>query len=248
MAKPEDITLDDKANQWDRIVTADDSTEIANKAIIARYVYATNLMDLDSFDGYVAEDYVEDQPIPGQEPGIEGLKEAYKIFAGPFSDAVFVFVDLFCRGRPRLRPRRDQRHERRRVLRHPADEQEDLVDGHAPLPAEGQQGHARLVQRRHRRDARPAGRRPGASRPAAARSAAGHADGRARHARGVQGDHAQADRRGLGEGQPRPRRRALPSRGDLPQRADAAGRARGHEDDRADGARTRSRTTGSGST
>ena len=98
MAKPEDIQLDDKANQWDRIVTADDSTEIANKAIIARYVYATNLMDLDSFDGYVAEDYVEDQPIPGQEPGIEGLKEAYKIFAGPFSDAVFVFADLFCEG------------------------------------------------------------------------------------------------------------------------------------------------------
>ena len=32
MANPEDITVDDKANQWDRIVTADDSTEIANKA------------------------------------------------------------------------------------------------------------------------------------------------------------------------------------------------------------------------
>src|SRR3954454_15758039 len=98
MAKPEDITIEDKANQWDRIVTADDSTEIANKAIIARYVYATNLMDLDSFDGYVAEDYVEHEPIPGQKPGREGLKEAYKIFAGPFSDAVFVFVDLFCEG------------------------------------------------------------------------------------------------------------------------------------------------------
>ena len=28
----------------------------------------------------------------------EGLKEAYKIFAGPFSDAVFVFADLFAEG------------------------------------------------------------------------------------------------------------------------------------------------------
>ena len=130
------------------------------------------------------------------------------------------------RGRPRLRPRRDQRHERRRVLRHPAHEQEDLVDGHAPLPAEGQQGHARLVQRRHRRDARPDGRRPRAARPAAARPAARHADRRSGNPRGVQGDHAQADRRGLGQGRPRPRRRALPSRGDLPERADAAGRAR----------------------
>jgi len=98
MAKPEDITLADKANQWDRIVTADDSTEIANKAIIARYVYATNLMDMDTFDGYVAEDYVEHDPIPGQQPGRDGLKEAYKIFAGPFPDAVFVFADLFGEG------------------------------------------------------------------------------------------------------------------------------------------------------
>ena len=72
MAKPEDITLEDKANQWDRIVTADDATEIANKAIIARYVYATNLMDLDTFDGYVAEDYVEDELIPGRSPAARG--------------------------------------------------------------------------------------------------------------------------------------------------------------------------------
>jgi predicted ester cyclase len=98
MAKPEDITLDDKATQWDRIVAADDSKEIANKAIIARYVYATNIMDLDSFDGYVSEDYVEHNPIPGQEPGREGLKNAYKIFAGPFDDAYFVFADLICEG------------------------------------------------------------------------------------------------------------------------------------------------------
>jgi predicted ester cyclase len=98
MARPEDITLEDKATQWDRIVAADDSTEIANKAIIARYVYATNVNDFDSFDGYVAEDYVEHNPIPGQQPGREGLKEAYKIFAGPFPDAYFVFADLICEG------------------------------------------------------------------------------------------------------------------------------------------------------
>jgi len=55
----------------DRIVTADDATEIANKAIIARYVYATNLMDMDTFDGYVAEDYVEHDPIPGQNPAAQ---------------------------------------------------------------------------------------------------------------------------------------------------------------------------------
>lgn len=98
MAKPEDITREDKATQWDRIVAANDPVEIANKAIIARYVYATNIMDLDSFDGYVDEDYVEHEPIPGQEPGREGLKGAYKIFAAPFPDAYFVFVDLLAEG------------------------------------------------------------------------------------------------------------------------------------------------------
>ena len=98
MARPEDITLDDKAEQWNRLVATFDAEEIANKAIIARYVYATNVNDFDSFDGYVAEDYVEHNPIPGQQPGREGLKEAYKIFAGPFPDAYFVFKDLICEG------------------------------------------------------------------------------------------------------------------------------------------------------
>jgi predicted ester cyclase len=98
LAKPEDITLEDKAGQWDRLVATNDPTEIANKAIVARYVYATNVNDFDSFDSYVAEDYVEHDPIPGQEPGREGLKAAYKIFAGPFPDAYFVFADLICEG------------------------------------------------------------------------------------------------------------------------------------------------------
>ena len=98
MAKPEDITVEDKANQWDRSVSADDATEIANKAIIARYVYTTNLMELDTFDGYVAEDYVEHNPIPGQGPGLAGLKDAYRIFAGPFDPSVFVFADIIAEG------------------------------------------------------------------------------------------------------------------------------------------------------
>ncbi len=98
MAKPEDITVEDKANQWDRIVSANDPLEIANKAVIARYVYATNLLDLDSFDGYVVEDYVEHDPIPGQAPGRDGLKDAYRIFGGPFPDAVFVFADIIAEG------------------------------------------------------------------------------------------------------------------------------------------------------
>ena len=244
MANPEDITVDDKANQWDRIVTADDATEIANKAIIARYVYATNIMDLDSFDGYVAEDYVEDEPIPGQEPGIEGLKEAYKIFAGPFSDAVFVFVDLFCEG--------DLVFGRGEI----SGTNDGEFFGIPPTNKKISWTGTRLFRLKDNKvthgwfNADIAGMlvqmgvAPAPPGPPPPDPPPVDADRRSRHARGVQGDHAQADRRGLGEGQPRPRRRALPSRGDLPERADAAGRARGHEDDRADGPRTRSRTTG----
>ena len=234
---PKTSPLDDKANQWDRIVTADDATEIANKAIIARYVYATNIMDLDCFDGYVAEDYVEDEPIPGQEPGIEGLKEAYKIFAGA----------VLRRGLRLRRPVREG----------------DLVFGRGEISGTNDGEFfgipptnkkiswtgTRLFRLKDNKVTHgwfnadiagmlvqmgvapaPPGPPPPDPPPVMPTGAPGHA-------RGVQGDHAQADRRGLGEGQPRPRRRALPSRGDLPERADAAGRARGHEDDRADGAR-----------
>ena len=34
MANPEDITLEDKANQWDRIVSSNDSTEIARSWLL----------------------------------------------------------------------------------------------------------------------------------------------------------------------------------------------------------------------
>ena len=236
MANPEDITVDDKANQWDRIVTADDATEIANKAIIARYVYATNMMDLDTFDGYVAEDYVEHEPIPGQKPGREGLKEAYKIFAAPFSDAVFVFVDLFCEG--------DLVFGRGEI----SGTNDGEFFGIPPTNKKVTWTGTRLFRLKDNKVTHgwfnadvagmlvqlgvapaPPGPPPPDPPPVMPTGAPGHP-------RAVQGDHAHADRRDLGEGRPRPRRRALPPGGDLPERADAPGRARGDEDDRADGA------------
>jgi len=98
MAKPEDITVDDKANQLDRIFASRDAVEIANKAIIARYVYATNILEVDVFDEFVAPDYVDHDPIPGQEPGLEGLKKAYHTFLEPFPDVLFVFEDIIAEG------------------------------------------------------------------------------------------------------------------------------------------------------
>ena len=50
------------------------------RAIVAKYVYATNMGNFDAFDEFVVEDYVDHDPVPGQEPGREGLKNAYRAF------------------------------------------------------------------------------------------------------------------------------------------------------------------------
>jgi predicted ester cyclase len=98
MAKPEEITLDDRANQWTRMMASDDPVELANKAIITRYVYATNILEVDVFDRFVVPDYVDRDPIPDQEPGLEGLKKAYHTFLEPFPDVLFVFEDIIAEG------------------------------------------------------------------------------------------------------------------------------------------------------
>ena len=90
--------LKDKANQLDRIFAGTSAEEIANKAIIARYVDATNRGELDVLDALVAADYVEHDPVPGQEPGLEGLKKAYAMFNTPFPDLAFVFEDIIAEG------------------------------------------------------------------------------------------------------------------------------------------------------
>lgn len=87
-----------KANLLDRIYASTSAVEIANKAIISRYVEATNQNQLDLLDEMVWPDYVEAEPIPGQEPGLEGLKKAYAMFNGPFPDLKFIFDDVIAEG------------------------------------------------------------------------------------------------------------------------------------------------------
>ena len=65
-----DEDLQWKANLIDRIYASTRAEEIANKAIICRYVEATNQNQLDLLDELVAPDYVEAEPIPGQGPGL----------------------------------------------------------------------------------------------------------------------------------------------------------------------------------
>jgi len=69
-----------------------------NKAIVTRYVDEVNKQNYNAFDELVVEDYVDHDPIPGQEPGRDGLKKAYAIFSDPFPDVTFIFEDVFGEG------------------------------------------------------------------------------------------------------------------------------------------------------
>lgn len=68
------------------------------RAIVAKYVYATNTANFDAFDEFVVEDYVDHDPVPGQQPGREGLKNAYRAFLSAFPDIWFTFEDLIAQG------------------------------------------------------------------------------------------------------------------------------------------------------
>lgn len=74
------------------------STVEENKAIVTRFVDEVNKQNYNAFDEMVAEDYVDHDPIPGQEPGREGLKKAYAIFSDAFPDLTFIFEDVFGEG------------------------------------------------------------------------------------------------------------------------------------------------------
>ena len=87
-----------KANIYDRIMASARSEELANKAIIARYVEATNAGELDLFDEFVAQDYLEHEPMPGQGRGRADLKKSYVAFNGPFPDLNYIFEDLIAEG------------------------------------------------------------------------------------------------------------------------------------------------------
>lgn len=72
--------------------------EQRNKEIITRYVEATNRGELDLLDQMVVPDYIEHDPVPGQRPGLEGLKDAYRMFNSPFPDLKFIFEDVIAEG------------------------------------------------------------------------------------------------------------------------------------------------------
>jgi predicted ester cyclase len=69
-----------------------------NRFVVSRYVYATNIGDLDRFDEFVDPGFVDHNALPGQKPGIEGLKDAYRMFSAAFSDLWYTFEALLADG------------------------------------------------------------------------------------------------------------------------------------------------------
>lgn len=69
-----------------------------NRAVVTRYVYEVNMANFDAFDEFVHPDFVDHDPIPGQKPGIPGLKDAYRMFIAAFPDVWFTFEDLVAEG------------------------------------------------------------------------------------------------------------------------------------------------------
>lgn len=69
-----------------------------NRFLVTRYVYATNIGELDRFVDYVDPNFVDHNALPGQKPGVEGLKDAYRMFSAAFSDLWYIFEDLVAEG------------------------------------------------------------------------------------------------------------------------------------------------------
>lgn len=69
-----------------------------NRAIVTRYVYEVNMQNFDAFDEFVDPGFIDHDPIPNQQPGIPGLKDAYRMFTAAFPDVWFTFEDLIAQG------------------------------------------------------------------------------------------------------------------------------------------------------
>ena len=76
-------------------MTAPNSERLqANHDLVTRFVDTVNAQDYDALDALVYPDCLDHDPIPGQPPGIGGLKMSYQVFAATFPDIRFALEDL----------------------------------------------------------------------------------------------------------------------------------------------------------
>ena len=125
--------------------------EQRNKEIVTAFVKATNKLELDKLDDWVVEDYVEHQPIPGQPPGREGLKWAYRVFNEPFPDLEFDFADVIAEGDLVVGRGIGEAVNKGSFMGIPPTEQGRQMERDAALPDEGRPARRRLDQPRHAR-------------------------------------------------------------------------------------------------
>jgi predicted ester cyclase len=68
-----------------------------NKTLVRRLVdEVLNCGDLAAADALIAPDYVEHSPLPGQRPGLVGLKQALSLFRAAFPDFHLKIDDLIA--------------------------------------------------------------------------------------------------------------------------------------------------------
>jgi predicted ester cyclase len=70
----------------------------ANKALVRRFYEALNTGDIGALDAFVAPDFVDHNPLPGQAPGLKGIKDAMAVFLGGFPDMRTTNEDMLAEG------------------------------------------------------------------------------------------------------------------------------------------------------
>ena len=74
-------------------------TTEANKAVVRRLLEEVfPAADLAALDGIVAPDFVDHSPVPGQPPGVEGVRHVLRGLHAGYSDLRVTVDDLFGEG------------------------------------------------------------------------------------------------------------------------------------------------------
>ena len=75
-----------------------DSNSLKAKASMEGVYAAFNSGKLDELDKYIAADYIEHSPDPGQKPGLAGLKESITGFRAAYPDLKFSSEKMIVEG------------------------------------------------------------------------------------------------------------------------------------------------------
>jgi steroid delta-isomerase-like uncharacterized protein len=70
----------------------------ANKALARQFYDAFNQKNYAGFDAFMANDLVDHNPLPGQGPGLKGLKDVMPTFHNGFPDLRITVEDLIAEG------------------------------------------------------------------------------------------------------------------------------------------------------